>query len=48
MPMFSRDGHFDPAALEVVRKAMVELQLLPAEPDMAPLYTEAFLPDARH
>ena len=29
MPMFSRDGHFDPAALEVVRQAMVELQLLP-------------------
>jgi NitT/TauT family transport system substrate-binding protein len=44
IPMFSRDGRFDPAALEVVRKAMVELQLLPAEPDMAPLYTEAFLP----
>src|SRR5579863_8167629 len=44
MPMFSRDGHFDPAALAVVRKAMVELQLLPSEPDMAPLFTEAFLP----
>jgi NitT/TauT family transport system substrate-binding protein len=48
MPMFSRDGHFDPAALEVVRKAMVELQLLPTEPDMAPLYTEAFLPSTKH
>ncbi len=46
MPMFSRDGRFDPAALEVVRKAMVELQLLPTEPDMAPLHTEAFLPSA--
>ena len=44
MPMFSRDGHFDPAALQVVSKAMVELQLLPTEPDMAPLYTEAYLP----
>ena len=44
MPMFSRDGHFDPAALKVARKAMVELQLLPTEPDMAPLYTEAYLP----
>jgi NitT/TauT family transport system substrate-binding protein len=44
MPMFSRDGHFDAAALAVVRKATVELQLLPSEPDMAPLYTEAFLP----
>ncbi len=47
MPMFSRDGHFDPAALAVVRKAMVELQLLPTEPDLAPLYTEAFLPAPR-
>ena len=46
--MFSRDGHFDPAAMAVVRKAMVELQLLPTEPDMAPLYTEAFLPGAEH
>jgi NitT/TauT family transport system substrate-binding protein len=45
MPMFSRDGRFDPAAVAVVRTAMVELQLLPTEPEMAPLYTEAFLPD---
>ena len=44
MPMFSRDGRFDAAALDVVSKAMVELQLLPTEPDMAPLHTEAFLP----
>jgi NitT/TauT family transport system substrate-binding protein len=48
MPMFSRDGHFDPAALEVVRKAMVELQLLETEPEMAPLYTEMFLPEKPH
>ncbi len=48
MPMFSRDGHFDPAALAVVRKATVELQLLPTEPDLTPLYTEAFLPDMQH
>lgn len=47
MPMFSRNGHFDPKALEVVRKAMVELQLLETEPEMAPLYTEAFLPGTR-
>ncbi|HXQ52428.1 MAG TPA: ABC transporter substrate-binding protein [Stellaceae bacterium] len=47
MPMFSRDGRFDPAALEVVRKATVELGLLDTEPDMAPLYTEAFLPETR-
>jgi len=47
MPMFSRDGRFDPKALPVVSKAMVELQLLETEPEMAPLYTEAFLPGAR-
>jgi NitT/TauT family transport system substrate-binding protein len=47
MPMFSRDGHFDPAALTVVRKATVELELLPTEPDLASLYTTEFLP-AKH
>lgn len=44
MPMFSRDGHFDPAALKVAAQAIVELELLPSEPDMKPLYTEQFLP----
>jgi ABC-type nitrate/sulfonate/bicarbonate transport system substrate-binding protein len=44
LPMFSRDGRFDPAALKLSAQAMVELELLPAEPDMKALYTEAFLP----
>lgn len=44
MPMFSDTGRFDPKALEVLRKSYVELQLLPSEPDMSKLYTEAFLP----
>jgi hypothetical protein len=44
MPMFSRDGHFDPAALKVAAQAIVELELLPSEPDVKPLYTEEFLP----
>lgn len=43
MPMFSRDGHFDPAAVKVASQAMVELGLLDKEPDMKPLYTEEFL-----
>jgi len=43
MPMFSRDGHFDPAALKVASQAMVELGLLDKAPDMKPLYTEEFL-----
>jgi len=44
MPMFSDTGVFEPAALETLRKSYVELKLLPAEPDMSQLYTEAFLP----
>ena len=44
MPMFSDTGKFNPAALETLRKSYVELKLLPSEPDMSQLYTEAFLP----
>jgi NitT/TauT family transport system substrate-binding protein len=44
MPMFSEDGKFDPKALAVLARSFVELQTLPAEPDMSKLYTEAFLP----
>ena len=44
MAEFSDDGRFDRAALDVLRRSFVELQLLDTEPDMAPLYTEALLP----
>jgi NitT/TauT family transport system substrate-binding protein len=44
MPMFSDTGRFDHKALETLRKSYVELKLLPSEPDMSKLYTEAFLP----
>jgi len=44
MPMFSDTGRFDPRALETLKKSYVELKLLPSEPDMTRLYTEAFLP----
>jgi ABC-type nitrate/sulfonate/bicarbonate transport system substrate-binding protein len=44
MPMFSDHGRFDPKALATLSKSYVELQLLPQEPDMTKLYTEAFLP----
>jgi ABC-type nitrate/sulfonate/bicarbonate transport system substrate-binding protein len=44
MPMFSNTGKFDKAALTTLRKSYVELKLLPSEPDMSKLYTEAFLP----
>jgi NitT/TauT family transport system substrate-binding protein len=44
MPMFSDTGKFDAKALDTLRRSFVELQLLPAEPDMSKLYTEALLP----
>ena len=44
MPILSTDGRFNPKALAVLAKSFVELNTLPAEPDMSKLYTEAFLP----
>ncbi len=44
MPMFSDDGRFNASALATLAKSYVELQLLPQEPAMTALYTEAFLP----
>jgi NitT/TauT family transport system substrate-binding protein len=44
MPMFSDTGRFDKTALATLSKSYVELKLLPSEPDMSTLYTEAFLP----
>jgi ABC-type nitrate/sulfonate/bicarbonate transport system substrate-binding protein len=44
MPMYSDDGRFKASALNVLAKSFVELNTLPAEPDMSKLYTEAFLP----
>jgi NitT/TauT family transport system substrate-binding protein len=47
MPMMSRDLHFLPKALDALSRSFVELELLPAAPDMKTLYTEQFLPDRR-
>lgn len=44
MPMFSDDGRFDAKALDTLAKSFVALKVLPSEPDMSKLYTEAFLP----
>lgn len=44
MPMFSDNGKFAPAALDVLSKSWVELGTLPREPDVKTLYTEEFLP----
>jgi ABC-type nitrate/sulfonate/bicarbonate transport system substrate-binding protein len=46
MPMFSGDGHFDPKALEVLKRSFVELHLLDSVPDLTKYYTEAYLPSA--
>ena len=46
MPMFSRDGKFDPAALDVLRRSFVDLHLLDAAPDLSKVITEKFLPGA--
>jgi len=44
MAMFSDNGKFNPDAMTTLAKSFVELQLLPAQPDPARLYTEEFLP----
>jgi NitT/TauT family transport system substrate-binding protein len=44
MPMFTDEGQFDPKSLAVLQRSFVEMKILPSEPDMSKLYTEAFLP----
>ena len=47
MPSFSDTGKFDAKALAVLARSFVQMNQLPAEPDMTKLYTEEFLPAAR-
>ena len=44
MPTQSTDGRFQPAAMETMRRAVVDLGILDTEPDITKLYTEEFLP----
>jgi ABC-type nitrate/sulfonate/bicarbonate transport system substrate-binding protein len=44
MASLSDDGKFQAAALATLRRSFVELKLLPAEPELAKYYTEAYLP----
>ena len=44
MPMFSADGKFDPAALQVMSQSFVDLGQLDSKPDLSQYYTEAYLP----
>ena len=43
---FSADGRFNPRALATLQRSFVEMGMLTAPPDMAPLVTEQFLPAA--
>lgn len=42
--MFSDDCKFDPDTLANLKRSFTDLKLLPEAPDMAKLYTEAYLP----
>jgi ABC-type nitrate/sulfonate/bicarbonate transport system substrate-binding protein len=47
-PGYSPAGHFHPQALETLSRSLVEIGLLPKEPDMSKLYAEQYLPSAAH
>ena len=42
--MLSDDGRFDAKGLAVLSRSFVEMNMLPAAPDVTKLYTERFLP----
>jgi NitT/TauT family transport system substrate-binding protein len=42
--MYSKDCRFDQQSLATLKRSFIELKTLDTEPDMATLYTEAFLP----
>jgi ABC-type nitrate/sulfonate/bicarbonate transport system substrate-binding protein len=44
MPSLSRDGTFPPDALAAAARSMVDLKMLPTEPDMMKFMTTKFLP----
>ena len=44
MPMFSDTGKFEPNALKLLSRSLVELEILKTETDLTPTFTEAFLP----
>ncbi len=43
-PMFSHNCSFDPEAFANLKRSFVDMKMLPKAPDMAKLYTTAFLP----
>ena len=42
--MHTKDCRFDPESLAILKRSFVEMKLVPSEPDMSKLYTEAYLP----
>lgn len=44
MPMYSSDGRFSARGLALMARAIVDVHMLNAPPDVSRLYTEAFLP----
>ena len=44
MPKFSKDGRFDPKAIETLRQSFADLKILEGPVDMEKLYTTEFLP----
>jgi ABC-type nitrate/sulfonate/bicarbonate transport system substrate-binding protein len=44
MPIFSRDGRFHAAALATLQQSFADMHMVDSAPDMAQLYTEAYLP----
>jgi ABC-type nitrate/sulfonate/bicarbonate transport system substrate-binding protein len=44
MAMMSDDGRFNPKAIETIRRSLVELKILPTEPDPKVMYTDKFVP----
>ena len=43
MPMFPTDGHYDPAALDVVVQSLLDTNQIDSKPDIKTLITEQFL-----
>ena len=47
IPTESTDGKFDDKAMATMRRAVIDLGILDAQPDIAKLYTEDFLPKTK-
>jgi NitT/TauT family transport system substrate-binding protein len=43
-PMFPTNGHYDPQALKVVAKSLIDTDQMPADTDVSRLITEQYLP----